>query len=100
MQGVFVDRIAVSVPGERDELDEHALPAHAQLFAKALRGRVVILDIGVEPAKASCPEEVVEQGPCGFERISAATELRIEVPADRGRLVLLPLLRYRRTDRR
>lgn len=79
------------VLSERDELDEHAFLAHAEFLAEAPRGFVVVFDIGIEPAEALHPEEMVEQRPRGFERISLPNELRGDVPADRSRFVFVVL---------
>ena len=86
MHGVFVDRIAGIAFGERYELDEHAFPAHAELFAEALRRCVVVFNISIDPAEVSLSEKMIEKGPCGFERVTLAAELWVEVPADRGGL--------------
>ena len=49
----------------------------------------MVLDIGIEPTETLCPEKMFEQGRGGFERVSLAPELRIEVPADGGRVVFV-----------
>ena len=73
---VLIDRSAVRMFYEGDELQEQPLPSHSQLFAKVLTGCVVILGVSVDSSGSLFPEQVVKKSVSGF----------VGVPPCHGRL--------------
>ena len=52
---------AVGIFYEGDEFEKYALPAHAQLFAQVLTGKVVVLSIGVDALYTLLRKEIAKE---------------------------------------
>lgn len=87
MHRVLVDRRAIISLFKRDEFLEYSFMAHSHSFAQALRRDVVVLHVGIEPARILYHEEKSKQRNRCFSCETSATVLRIEVPPDGVRIV-------------
>ena len=78
---IFIPGCAVWIVYKGDEFQEHALPAHAQLFAQVLTGKVIVLGIGVDAPCALLGKEIGKEGLGRLEGVPLALVGLVQHPA-------------------
>ena len=77
LHGILVDRVSIFVIHEGHKFPKQALLPHSQLPAQLLAGEIIVLGVGIDPARALLIEQIIEEGLGRLEGVAFALIVRV-----------------------